>query len=214
MNDKKMEIHPVHTIRTLNLLLAILGVYWACLLPVSAAAPQTGAVGIRLLLLCACVLMALFGRAHVAALVRGVAMLAGLRTPDLLWRPWFAEAMRGSMRSWGLLLTALTIQLAMPGTTMHVASGAALLSLSLSLSVLLSLAHAGWLARPLAGICYAATGALLLALATFGVRQGLTVTLDTLGTLPAPLLLAMLLSWPALSLWMTRRWGRAPPQRG
>ncbi len=212
MNNAKLAAHPPHKILGLKLLLAMLGVYWVCLLPFTTEAQPAGAAGVKLLLACACGLLALCGHAHVAALARGAAVLACLRTPDTVWRLWFAEAMRDSMRVWGLLLTALTIQLALPGTTMHVASGAALLSLSLALGVLFSLARAGWLARPVVLLCLVGAGALLAALATLGVRQGLAVTLDALGALPAPLLLAMLLSWPALSLWMKRRWGRVPPR--
>jgi hypothetical protein len=212
MNTERLALHPPQKILGLKLLLAMGGVYWVCLLPFTTAAQPAGAAGVSLLSVFAGVVRALFGRAHVAALARAAAVLGGLRTPDLVWRLWFAEAMRGSMRAWSLLLTALTIQLALPGTSMHVASGAALLSLALALSVLLSLARAGWLARPLALLCYAGAGALLAALATRAVRQGLAATLDAIGTLPAPLLLAMLLCWPALALWMKHRWGRLPPR--
>ncbi|PHV07949.1 hypothetical protein CSQ96_08700 [Janthinobacterium sp. BJB412] len=211
MNNASLAVYPPHKSLGRKLLLAIFGVFWLSLLPFATEARSANAAGVKLLLVYACALMALFGHDHVAVLARGATALSGLRTCDALWRLWFSEAMSDSMRAWGLLLTAMTIQLALPGTTMHVASGAALLSLALALSMLFSLARLGWLARPVALLCFGAGGTLLAALATLGIRQGPAVALDTLGTLPAPLLLAMLLCWPALSLWMTRRWGRLPP---
>jgi len=193
-----------------KLLLAMLGVLWILLLLTGLRSDTNIDTDADVLLFISCLyLLALCWRVA-NTLAEAVQVLGQRRTPAQLWHAWSKLAMRTPNRTWAMLCAVATvIALVSPASTHHWPAAAALLSLTLSIGMVKSLARRGLLPR--ACIIVIDLGVVLLAL-TLTLLASPLVAFERFASLPVWLLLMCAASWPLLSAWLMRLW-RDEPQR-
>lgn len=193
-------------------MLALLGVFWLILLMLTTGRPDPAATGgLGALQACACAVMAIIAAHRTKVLADARRVFSLQRAPDALWRAWARCTLSSLTRYWAVLCIGMVAQLLMPASTTFWLTGPALLSPVLCLTVQRMLARHGLAARGWAwGIDIATSGLALYA--AFGPGVGASV--QWFSALPAPLLLAFALSWPATAWLLLRRWqGPLPAYR-
>jgi len=192
-----------------KLLLAMLGVLWILLLLTGLRSDTNIAPDADALLFISCLYLLVLCWRVANTLAEAAQVLGQRRAPAQLWHAWSTLAMREPTRAWAMLCAAATVTALLPASAHHWPAAAALLSLTLSIGMIKSLARHGFLPRA----CSIAIdiGVVLLALAITLLASPL-VAFDRFASLPAWLLLMCASSWPLLNAWLMRLW-RDEPQR-
>ncbi|KQW96668.1 hypothetical protein ASC94_07475 [Massilia sp. Root418] len=194
-----------------KVMLACLGVYWVSLLMVSGSPGKGADTAIKVMLGAACVFLVLLAHYHAHGLHDAVRVLGAQRAPDALWRAWLRAWLATVTRYWAAVSVGAAVQLAMPASSTFWLAGPALLSLLLCFAALRAMAQAG-LAPPVWR--RAAKPAVFAVILVFALGKGPGAFLDWFAALPAALLLAFSLAWPALAWSAWRRHGARPPAYG
>lgn len=206
---KALTIEPQLRHHWASLLLAMLGLYWVVLLLTDFRSHTNIDKDIDLLLFLSCAYLLMLSRGAGSTLAQAAQILGQRRAPAALWHEWSKLAMRAPTRAWAMLCAAMTLALLAPAGTHHWPAAAALLSLTLSIGTVNSLARRGLLPRA----CYIAIdiGVVLLVLA-ITLLTSPVAALDRFGALPTWLLLTFAASWPLLGAWLMHVC-RGEPQR-
>lgn len=193
-------------------MLAFLGVFWVMLLMLTTGRPGAAASGgLAALLVCACAVMALIAAHRIKVLADALRVFSMQRAPDALWQAWARGTLTSLTRYWAAICIGMAAQLLMPASTTFWLAAPALLSLLLCLTVQRMLARSGLAVRGRALMIDIAVSALALH-AAFG--PGVGASAQWFASLPAPLLLAFALAWPAMAWLLQRRWqGPLPAYR-
>jgi len=204
-----LTIEPERRHKLASMLLAMLGLYWLVLVLTDFRSRTNIDFDIDLLLFFSCAYLLMLSSGAGNTLAQAAQILGQRRAPAALWHEWSKLAMRAPTRAWAMLCAALTIAALSPASTCHWPAAAALLSFTLSIGTVNSLARRGLLPRAF----YIAidVGILLLVLAITLLTTPVAA-LDRFGALPTWLLLTFAASWPLLSAWLMRVW-RGEPQR-
>ncbi|SFU36845.1 hypothetical protein [Pseudoduganella namucuonensis] len=211
MKTAAPPIFPASTTSAAKVMLACLGVYWACMLTFSFGETRNADVAIKVLLGVACCLLALTVSLHAQALGHAVRILNAQRAPVALWRTWLRAWLLTATRYWAVICAGVSLQLTMPASTTFWLAGPALLSLALCLTALRTLGRLGMAPR---GWGHAAEMAALCIVLYAGMVSGFGAALAWFAGLPVPLLLAFAATWPAMAWTVSRRWETRLPVRG
>lgn len=189
---------PLRRPALVAILLATFLVFWLCLLPARTVALPAGQ---RVLLVAACVLMAVFAGTQIGTLRTAAAVLTRRRAPEALWRNMMQAAMLQMALGWALLTAATGFFFIGAQGALHPLLAPAVLSLTGCAAMLCGLAPVRWrgyleLAVPLA---------VLVAYERLG---GATPILDSLATLGSVPLAALGLLWPCAIALLARSWNR------
>lgn len=208
MNSPALAVVPPMTTTVAKVMLACLGVYWVSLLTVSGS-PSSGAdTAIKIMLGAGCVFLVLVAHYHAHGLRDAVRVLGAQRAPAALWRDWLRGWLATVTRYWAAVCIGAAVQLAMPASSTFWLAGPALLSLLLCFATLHAMAQAG-LAPP--AWRHAAKPAVFAAILVLALGRGPDAALAWFAALPAALLLAFTLAWPALAWAAWRRHGGKLP---
>lgn len=202
-------IEPSLRHNSAKLLLAILGLYWVVLLLTVFRSHANIDADIDLLLFFSCAYLLMMSSGAGKTLAQAAQILGQRRAPAALWHDWSKLAMRTPTRTWAMLCAAMTIPLLSPACTYHWPTAAALLSLTLSIGTVNSLARRGLLPR---AFYIAIDAGIVLLVLAITLLTSPVAALDRFGSLPAWLLLMFAASWPLLSAWLMHVW-RGEPQR-
>jgi hypothetical protein len=206
-----LPVVPPMTTSVAKIMLACLGVYWVCLLTVSTGHGGGADTAIQLMLGLGCAVLLAIAHYHAQGLRDAVRVLTVQRAPATLWRAWLRTWLATMTRYWAAIGTGAAVQLAMPASTTSWLAGPALLSLLLCGAVLRAMAQAGMAPRLLRhAVKLLGTGLLLYVLLAHGPGPALA----WFAALPAALLLALGLAWPALAWGVWRRHGARLPAGG
>jgi hypothetical protein len=205
-----LAVVPALTAMAAKVMLACLGVYWVSLLTVTGSPGQGADTAIKIMLGAGGVFLTLVVHYHAQGLHDALRVLGALRVPDALWRAWLGAWLATITRYWAAVSAGTAIQLAMPASSTFWLAGPALLSLLLCFAALRAAAGAG-LVRPIwRRAARPAALAVILALAL----KGPGAALAWFAALPAALLLAFSLAWPALAWACWRRHAGQVPAYG
>ena len=190
-----------------NVALAALGVYWIALLPFALHREDGAAVGIDMLLVCACIYMLVLATLQGRGLGDATRVLERQRAPATLWHAWCRNALRGLLLRWALACVALTASALLPASTLSWPAAAAALSVTLSLATLRSLSRQGLLPRA-CGI--AIDSACAIAAIAVALLASPAAAFNWFASLPAVPLLVLAASWPVLAALLMHLRQRVP----
>lgn len=194
----------------MRMLLLIFGVYWLVALAALIDQSVGVALGIKVFIGAACILLAIQGMAQATALTHGARVLRQMQTPHCLWREWINTALSNASRTWGILAAGGTVLLALPASPWRWATAAALLSTILCLVTIRRLSNYGLLPQYWSWIISLGVIALVVIVgATVGIGAGI----EWFGASPIALQLPLALSWPLLAHALARKWHRTLPPR-
>lgn len=204
-----LTIEPEFRKTSAGVLLATLGLLWLVLVLTDLRSHANVNADVDVLLIVSCLYLLAIAWRVSSTLAQAAEVLGQRRAPAPLWHEWSKRAMRAPTRAWAMLCAAATIAALSPASLHHWPAAAALLSLTISIGTVNSLARRGLLPRAF----YVAIeiGAVLLAL-TIMLLTSPVAALALFGSLPAWLLLTFAASWPLLNAWLMRAW-RGEPQR-
>lgn len=196
MKTAALPIFPNSTTSAAKVMLACLGVYWVCMLTFSFGETRSADVAIKVLLGVACCFLVLTTSFHAAALGDAVRVLHAQRAPAVLWRTWLHTWLATSTRYWAVICLGVSLQLAMPASTTFWLAGPALLSLALCQAALRTMGQLGMVPRVWRHAAeLSAFGIVIYA----GLVTGFGPALAWFAGLPAVLLFAFALAWPAMA---------------
>jgi hypothetical protein len=207
--------------RQLNALLAFtagLGLLWCAVLPLKYAMLEPGqqatAGGESFLIALAAALAAWLGQLLGLSLATGARVLDQHRVPTRFWRQWLFASLQQTLLLWAVLAACAATALLPQQSPWHGLTGAAVVSLVLSLSALRVLAVQGLMPRYWA---WAGPLALLYPLVGADGVMGFLQALQQLDSMPWPVVLGIAASWPVVVFWLFREWSQQIPharQRG
>lgn len=191
----------------LKMVLAILLVYWICMLPSLFGNGTVSTTSVRLLLLPTLATMYWVATLLSWEMARSSQVLGHLQAPHPFRRRLLTEKLVAISITWAFISLGASVQLALPTSHAAPASGAALVSLIACLGILRVLSRTGLVQLPLAGLLSASP--ILLCVAVLSV--GMDRFLDWFGALPFAVHALCALAFPALALTLRRRWNTELP---
>lgn len=200
---------PSATIALGKGMLAFLGVFWVLLLVLTTGQPDAVASGgLGSLLACACAALAMIAIHHTNVLTEALRVFGTQRAPDALWRAWARSTLLSVSRYWAVVSAGMAAQFMMPASSTSWVVAPALLSLLLCAVMLRTMGSNGLAAR---GWTWA-FDACMVVLALYGAAgPGPGDMAQWFTSLPAPLLVACALAWPAMAWHLHQRWKAAQP---
>lgn len=204
-----LMLEPETSSTVSGMMLAGLGIFWAVLMLAAFRSRLNIDGDISVLLVMSCGYALLIAWKLGRTLSEGAHVLGQRRAPASLWSDWSRAAMRNATRLWIALSLGMTALVLTPPSTTPWPVPAALLSLTLVIGTVRSLAHGGMLARGWQ-IAIDIGAALLLAFVLIVQHDALR---EQLSALPAWPLLAVVAAWPLLAWTLARLWRDEPRRR-
>ncbi|MRV71216.1 hypothetical protein GJ700_05720 [Duganella sp. FT92W] len=195
-----LPLYPLHVIRLGKAGAWLVGILCASILfglLVIGKSNSTSVLDAMVLVACIVQLLAVVFQGQ--ALGRGVSVLQERRAPAALWQAWLRQWLLSVTRYWAVLSIAIALLMLTPGSPRHWLTAPAVLSLLLTICSTAVLARAGLLPRR---VGYAVEAILLALLVVLATTHQLAHDLHRFAALPAWILAACALTWPAKACWI------------